>query len=236
MPNYGQELDKDGQTPWILTKDGLKITGNIELEQHYVVASQYFKIALEQLRRSESPVDRTGRRHAGLLCCLTSLIGLEAFTNTAFEVYASERGLSDLRLMIVSTEAKGTRFRLGQAMKLAELKRSPKFDRAFNELKEIEKLRTQIVHPKWSESSFNLPNIAINDLVENPHRIFDDPNCAQACFYWCMVLVAEVGVSFGVSDTKAFLFHWAGMFDHEIPSSIPSIDTWVKTTPTAPPP
>lgn len=212
------------------------MTDSIELEQHYVVASQYFKIALEQLRHSESPVDRTGRRYAGLMCCLTSLIGLKAFTNTAFEVYASQRGLSDLRLMIASTEAKGTRFRLGQAMKLAELKRSCKFDRAFNELKGIENLRTQIVHPKWSESSFSMPNIAIHGLVDNPHRIFDDPNCARACLHWCLVLVAEVGVSFGVSDTKGFLFHWAGTFDLEIPSSIPSIDKWVKTTPTARPP
>jgi len=95
VPHYVFESDEGGNIVRIL-KDGQPHDQSVHLEQLYSIVTIYFRLASEHLARMASLQERNARRCAGLQSFLMGLTGLEAFTNTFFQLRAQELGSEEM--------------------------------------------------------------------------------------------------------------------------------------------
>jgi hypothetical protein len=210
MPHFTINTDADGKVIQIL-KDGQPYNEAVRLEQLFAIVSTYFRIADNNLNAMQSVAKSEMLRFYGLQAFVMALTGVEAFTNVYFQLRgieqkrptliakAAERGPLRPRLIVLIEMA------FGAPLKQQEL--------ILAKVRELYRLRNEIVHPRWIPSSVSLNGeINLEGLVQNFQAIFEDRRFCIEALTWCRLLVSRIALAAGVVDTGGFIFHWTGLY------------------------
>lgn len=213
MPHYVFESD-DGGNIFQILKDGQPHDQSAHLEQLYSIVTIYFRLASEHLARMASLRERNARRCAGLQSFLMGLTGLEAFTNTFFQLRAQELGNEEMIARIAQTHGSLSR-------KISDLVAmtpdGPLVDQEalVERIFELSRLRHEIMHPRWTPSALTIAGqvpVSIMGLVENRQVMFEDETLCREALLWCLLAVARIGETRGRQELSGFMFHWTGNY------------------------
>lgn len=213
MPHYVFEADESGNIIRIV-KDDQPDNQSVRLEQLYSIVTIYFRLASEHLRRMASLQDRSARRCAGLQSFLMGLTGLEAFTNTFFDLRAQELRSEEMLVRIAQTHGSLSR-KISDLVAMTPdgplVDQEALLDRIF----ELSQLRNEIMHPRWTPSSLTIAGevpVNIMGLVENRQAIFEDETLCQEALLWNLLAVARIGQARGHQELSGFMFYWTGNY------------------------
>lgn len=213
MPHYVFESDDGGNIVRIL-KDDQPHDQSVHLEQLYSIVTIYFRLASEHLARMASLQECNARRCAGLQSFLMGLTGLEAFTNTFFQLRAQELGSEEMIARIAKTHGSLSR-------KISDLVAmtpdGPLVDQEalVKRIFELSQLRHEIMHPRWTPSALTIAGqvpVNIMGLVENLQAMFEDETLCREALLWCLLAVARIGEARGHQELSGFMFHWTGNY------------------------
>ena len=79
-------------------------------------------------------------------------------------------------------------------------------------IKQLYRLRNQIVHPRWEPVSVSFSGFALFDMCQNFQATFEDQSFCEEAFWWCVKLVAHVSVAAGNPAIEAPCFYWTGLY------------------------
>ena len=213
MPHYVFESDDGGNIVRIL-KDGQPHDQSVHLEQLYSIVTIYFRLASEHLAQMASLQECNARRCAGLQSFLMGLTGLEAFTNTFFQLRAQELGSEEMIARIAKTHGSLSR-------KISDLVAmtpdGPLVDQEalVKRIFELSQLRHELMHPRWPPSALTIAGqvpVNIMGLVENRQAMFEDETLCREALLWCLLAVARIGEARGHQELSGFMFHWTGNY------------------------
>ncbi|MFM2278537.1 MAG: hypothetical protein RLZZ444_768 [Pseudomonadota bacterium] len=212
MPHFDIITNEDGSVAQIV-RDGTVHHESVTLEPANQIVSTYFKMAAGNLAGMKD-ADGELRRHRGLQAFLTSLTGVEAFTNIFFQQLALERNHPEL-LTVVSKQSGPLVKRIEKCLTVAFADPIPAQDALMQRIGRLYGLRNNIVHPRWEPTSICLVgdvSIAISGLAQNFQVVFENEEFCRETFWWCVKLVAEVGRAAGNTVIESHCFHWTGIY------------------------
>jgi hypothetical protein len=192
MPHFYFETDGEGRVAHIY-RDGAPQEGPVTLETPQAVVQSYFSAALRSLRAMNIDMLDRELRDYGLQSFVMSLTGLEAFVN----VYFHRRGFAEgnAELMRRADERRPVEHKLSHLPRLAFGSNLPDQRMLNRKVRELYSLRSTIVHPKLELSSMRYENIAINGMVQNFQKAFEDPEFCREALQWCLLIVGRVGLA-----------------------------------------
>lgn len=209
MPHFTILTDNDGRVQKIL-RDGEPYNERVTLEPPHQIVSTYFKIARANLDAMKTVREAKQKRHYGLQAFLMSLTGVEAFTNVFFQLRARERGNPKLAKR---AEKQGPLVeRLRACLVLAFDEPLPEQDTLLDRIQKLYRLRNDIVHPRWQPVSVSMSGLAIDGVCQNFQATFDDQDFCEEAYWWCVNLVAQVGLASGNEAIEGPCFYWAGLY------------------------
>lgn len=211
MPHFTLLTNDDGSIRQIL-RDGQPHDRAVRLEPAYNIVSTYFKLAAGNLRPMAGAPDDEMRRFHGVQAFLMSLVGVEAFTNVFFQLLAGERNNSEL-LARVNLRHGPLAQRLLDCIDLAFGQPLDGQDLLIQRIRELYRLRNQIVHARWDPASMTLGGtvpIFIQGMSQNFQATFEDEVFCREAFFWCLLLVSRVARAAGNEAVDAFCFFWTG--------------------------
>jgi hypothetical protein len=210
MPHFTLFLNDDGSIRQIL-RDNEPYGEGVQLEPAHSIVSTYFRIASDNITAMERTENRQARRFYGLQAFLTSLTGVEAFTNVIFTLLAEEHGIGELSSRAARRDSLLPR--LTDCIQLAFQAPLQGQHALLERIRELYQLRNQIVHPRWNPVALTIPGetpLQINGLAENFQATFENPLFCREAFLWCLLLVVRVALAAGNEVVDGFCFLWTG--------------------------
>lgn len=211
MAHFLIETNSDGSIRQVL-RDGIPHQEGVVLEQHFSIVTTYFKIAARNLAMMGSAESSEERRYLGLQSFVMSLTGLEAFANTYYHQRAQELDNDAMLSRIEQSHGSITR----KIVELQEMSGDVPFhdqEMLIERLWQLSQLRNEIVHPRWQPAQITMPGevwLSIEGLVENRQALFEESELCREALNWCLLLIARVARSLGISAIEGFMFHWTG--------------------------
>ena len=213
VAHFTFDLNPDGSISQIY-KDGEPFETGTRLEMPTVIVQTYFKSALRNLHQmTASDEDRDENRQYGLQCFLMSLVGTEAFINVFFHLVGRERDLPAV-IDLANSDKTTIEHKISHLPRQAYGNPLVAQKRINKKMRELYDMRSKIVHPKWQPSSFAMPGLHIDGLVENEQNLFEDPDFCRETLQWCLLVVARVGIhANGCDQNDWFVKYWTSLTD-----------------------
>jgi hypothetical protein len=213
MPHFIIDTNEDGAIRQIF-KNGMPHNEAVRLEQHFSIVKTYFKSAERNLKMLENQQADEDKRHYGLQSFLMAITGIEAFTNTYFHQRSVALGKPEMLKRIGQSHGSITQ-KIVTLLELSGDRPLHNQNELIERLYELTQLRNEIVHPRWEPSQISIPGgvwLNIEGLAVNRQALFEDVVLCKEVLDWCLLLVARVGQSLGLTSISGFMFRWTGQY------------------------
>ncbi len=215
MPHFFVQQNEDGRIAQIF-RDGVHFEGGVSLELPSSISSIYFQSARLHLEQMDMEGDAMALRQMGLQAFLMSLVGLEAFTNTYFQLVGHDQN-NEAILDRVEQRHGTLTTKIVDLIELSLPQPIVNQDALIETLFVLYQLRNDVAHPRWEPSSLTLAEgeipIVIHGLVQNFQAVFENVEYCREAHYWCLLLVARVAEAWGNQDIGSFMFRWTGNYN-----------------------